>query len=612
MKIKNIIIHITLIIALVGCKDALDKRDLNVVDDQVIWEDEAQATLYINKLYEDNMPKMSLGSNSSLSDEFFSSSQSSTDLLYGLVQAGDIDKPVKTLDREKYQLIRRINIGIRGLNNSSMSDEIIGPLKGQALFLRAVRYWELVQLYGGVPMVMNVQDPYNDDLNIPRYTTAESIQLIIDDLDLASEILPIEWEQAVDKGRITSGAAMAYKARILLSWASPLFNPENKQERWQLAYDAGNNAINLLSQMSVPRGLLSDFSQLFTTDVLDNEEAVIYRRYSSDVGSAYASGWEANARPPSTGGVGSYNPTWELVKAFPMSNGKLIMDANSGYDSTLFWQDRDPRFYATVAYNGCDWDMEGREAGQKQWNYIRNIHENNRAPASGFWCKKATDPTIPIASTGQTSTSWIELRYAEVLLNQAECANELGKMDEALTLIRRIRQRAGIESGNGTFGIENSISQIDLRQIIMIERQVEFAFENKRYWDLRRRLMFRNDMGNIIKKLNGTKRHGLQINAKEPWDERIREVGPYRNWSRIDTVTYFNLIDINNRQDYNTYFTTSLKVMEGINTATNEIYNLNYLSLYDFLPIYSAFLQKSPAVEQTKGWVNGTFDPLAE
>lgn len=610
MKIRNynIIVLLSISIFLAACVDVLDKRDLNSVDD-MIWDNPVQATLYVNTLYAANMPGMSLGENSAMTDEMFSSSESYINFMYGLVTENDIDA-LKVMHREKYQAIRRINFCINGLENSALDDSIKGTILGQALFFRAYRYWEMVQLYGGIPMIFEPLDPFTDELDIPRSTTAESFQLIIQDLDQAISALPVDWPLAEDNGRITSGAAAAFKGRILLSWASPLFNRDNKQERWQQAYDASKQADELLSQMNTPRALHSDFSTIFTSSVLSNTEAIIFKRYDPTISTEFSTGWESSVRPRSGGGNFGYQPTWELVKAFPMANGKLISETGSGYDSTYFWQNRDPRFYATIAYNGCEWPMTGR-TNNIQWSYDRNRYEGNTKSGTSFFNRKATDSNIPVESIGQTGTSWIELRYAEVLLNIAECANELGKKDEALENIRAIRARAGIEAGDGSYGISNSVSKEKLRELIMIERQVEFAFENKRYFDLRRRLMYRNDLGELVKKFNGNKRHGFNYKAKTPWNQRINEPGAeYHGYSRLDTAVYFGYVDINDAENLNSYFEIELKEMEAI--VGGQVQAINYRELYDFFAIPGNFLTRGEAIEQTKGWVYGTFDPLAE
>ena len=105
--------------------------------------------------------------------------------------------------------------------------------------------------------------------------------------------------------------------------------------------------------------------------------------------------------------------------------------------------------------------------------------------------------------TERSSTDWIEIRFTEVLMNYAECAAENGKLDEAYGVLKRIRQRAGIEAGsNGMYGLKANMSHDEMIAAIMLERKIEFAYEGKRYWDLRRRRMFASEM-------NGTRRHGL-------------------------------------------------------------------------------------------------------
>jgi hypothetical protein len=608
MKFNNYIIFIFILAVGVACTDVLDKRDLNSVND-IVWDDADQAMLYVNNLYVDNMPGISLGQNSAYTDEMFSPSEEFTDLVYGVVNNTNIDA-VKVLHREKYQLIRSINFCVEGLENSSLDDSIKGAIMGQALFFRAYRYWEMVRLYGGIPMVMETQDPYTDDMDVPRSSTTESINFILKDLNDAIDLLPVEWPLSEDCGRITSGAVAAFKGRVLLTWASPLFNRDNDQERWQQSYDASKQAVGLLQQMSTPRSLHPDFSTIFTSNVLTNTEAVIFKRYSPAEGTSYTNDWESDVRPNSAGGSFSYQPTWELVKAFPMKNGQFIDEAGSGYDSTYFWQNRAPRFYATVAYNGCEWDVVGR-VNATQWSYDRNRFESNTKSGTSFYNRKATDPTISIDDVSQTGTTWHELRYAEVLLNLAESANEIGEKAEAIQLVRSIRERAGIESNGGTFGVDDGVSQNMLRQIIIRERQVEFAFENKRYWDIRRRLLYRNDIGDYVKKLNGKKRHGFSLSAKSPWNQRISDTeSEYNGYTRIDTAVYFGYVDVNDSENYNSYFDIEYKEMEA--KMSGEIQSFDYKELYDFFAVSSNFLTKSPAVEQTIGWVNGTFDPLAE
>lgn len=610
MKIKSSIIVLVVMTILSGCTDVLDKHNLNSVNDQ-IWDNEGTATLYLNKLYEDNMPGMSLGEDLGRSDESYTSSESVTNLVYGYVDNTDlattyVGRSTDVFHKDNYVLIRQINLCIDGMKESALSDSVCGIILGQAYFLRAYRYWEIIKLYGGVPMVLHAQDPFFENMDMARNTTSECIDLLVEDLDYAIANLPDNWD-ATNLGRITRGAVAAYKGRILLNWASPMFNPNNEADRWQRAYDANKEAMEMLA--AAGRGLHPDFSTIFTTSASTNVEAVLFKLYNANAGNDYATSWESTIRPRSGGGSGSSNPTWNLVKAFPMANGKWISDPTSGYDSTFYWKNRDPRFYATIAYNGCTWKMEGKDT-EIQWTYDRNIQENNSKPGTGFYCKKASDPTLPMDKVKYGSATWHELRYAEVLLNFAECANEVGKPEEAIEQLKRIRERAGIEPGeDGNYGLPAGGSQNEILEAVIHERQIEFAFENKRYWDLRRRTMFRNDLGPNTPKLNGTQRYGMLTSINAKYSRVITDqTSPYYGWKAVDTAAYFGSIDINDNAIYNQYFKTTIRSMEVV---LNEVSTpINYLPLYDFFAVPSAMLQSCDSIKQTIGWFDGSFDPL--
>jgi len=612
MKNVKLIILVLSLYSLTGCMDVLDKHNLNSVSDQ-IWDNEGTATLYLNNLYEDNMPGMSLGESSYYTDETYSASESVVKLMYGLVDNTDfsttyINRATDIFHKDNYKLIRQINICIDGVKASTLSDSIKGLILGQAYFLRAYRYWEIIKLYGGIPMVLHTQDPFTENMNLPRNKTSQCIDYLCEDLDFAIEHLPVQWDNN-NLGRITSGAAAAYKGRILLNWASPLFNRQNKTERWTRAYDANKTAIEILTKSN--RGLHPDYNTIFTTPTLGNVEAILFKQYNISAGTAFTTGWEATIRPRSGGGSGSCNPTWNLVKAFPMANGKRITDAGSGYDSTYFWQNRDPRFYATIAYNGCTWKMAGKST-DIQWAYDRNIQENNSKPGTGFYCRKASDPNLNKDATGLGSATWHELRYAEVLLNFAECANEVGKPAEAIEQLKKIRARAGIQEGDGSFGLPVNGSKAELLEAIIYERQIELCLENKRYWDLRRRLMFRNDLGPNTPKLNGSYRYGLltSINSKYVRPVTSDKESPLYGWKMVDTAAYNGHININDKLVYNAYFRTSLRVMEA--TLDEVPLSLNYPEFFDFFAVPSAILQSSDSVKQTVNWFDGSFNPLDE
>ena len=581
---KKYIPIILLTLIFTGCEDILDKPDPSTINPE-IWDNEQAATLFLNKLYDANMP--TFGGNANRSDE----SPGGDEYMYGTLTTASVgDYSLAT-----YRKIRDINIGIHEALNGNMPEEGKNRILGQLYFMRAWRYWDLVDLYGGVPMVLKPLDPYNDDLDDPRNKTSECIDIIVADLDNAIAMLPSSWSSG-ERGRITRGAAAALKGRVLLFWASPQFNPDNKNERWERAYEANKAAKDTLEKDGY--ALHPHFDEIFLDE--GNAEFIFGRLYDFNADKVH--GWDNSVRPVDAGLTGgtSNNPTWNLVKAFPMSNGLSITDPSSGYDSVYFWKNRDPRFYATIGYNGCKWEFTGLPANRVQWHYYyyQNIQgtlyqvpvETPRTTTTGFYCRKAVNPDISKELCNQVGTDWPEIRMAEVLLSLAECANEVGKTQEAYNELIAIRDRAGITAGsNGLYGLKQGMDKNEMREAVMLERQIELAFENKRSWDLRRRNWF-------DEKLNGTRRYGLKTILK-----------PLPDTTYAYTAAWFLTVrdTINLDKDYDKYFTAELWVKDEANT-------INFPQpLYNFFAIPPDMLDRSPAVEQTLLW-GGAFDPLAE
>lgn len=457
-------------------------------------------------------------------------------------------------------------------------------------------------------MVLKTLNPYEDELNDPRNKTSESIEIIISDLDKAIAGLPPSWPDA-EIGRITKGAAAAMKGRILLYWASPQYNVNNDPARWERAYLANKEAKTIL--VSAGKALHGSFNNIFLVEGSANKEAVLVRPFnlSADV----TNSWENSARPREVGGNGGgVNPTLGLVSAFPMKNGKAIADPTSGYDPVHFWKDRDPRFYSTIVYNGATYEFPSITggSGRKQWTYYYYEYRNgaptttlksvetNGPTVTGFYTRKMVNPNIAQVDVSRSGTDWIEIRFAEVLLNLAEAANEAGHIDEAYTEMREIRKRAGIESNGNTYGLPDAMTKEQMRAAIMNERQVELAYEDKRYWDLRRRNMFAEDLPGVANtKLNGTKRLGIRIILKP-------------EYNNADFVNIRNNINLDT--DFDTYFTVEVREMDPqpLNYRQPAVPGPNNPS-YNFFPIQTSLINRSPALKQTQGWAaENTFNPF--
>ena len=572
MKIMNnkffIVIPILLLtmILYTQCTKVLDKSDLSAIPEQAVWNDVNLATAYVNRLYLDIMPVWQ--NNSGESDE----AAGGTALMYGQYTENSVDYWTNP-----YSFIRNVNILLRDVAIGKLTVTDQNSLKGQALFLRAWQYFQLVSRYGGVPLILKPQG-LDEDLKVSRNKTSECITQIIKDLDDAAALLPNSWT-GTEQGRITKGAALAVKGRVLLHFASEQYDPtQSASGRWTAAYDANKIAKDI--NVTAGKALLSNFKEKYITEGVGNTEAIFVTRFNNP---GRTHNHDACARPldEAQNCTGADQPTLAMVQAYPMINGLPITDPASGYNPNAFWLNRDPRFAATIAYNGCLWELSGK-SGRIQWTFTGSQQTGG---SNGFYCRKGLFEGYKSNETEISGTDWIELSFAEVLMNLAESANETGKTSEAYDVLISIRKRAGIEIGvNGMYGLKSGMTKVEMREAILQERRLEFAFEGKRAQDMRRRRLYAS--------MNGTRRKGLDIKLIAFSGDKPAFYKAYAAGS------------VNLNTNYSTYFTD---VVKELDQNTNVI---NYKSEYYCYAIPLTHIEKNVNLLQTKGWTSGTFDPL--
>lgn len=595
------ILSITLLlVSVLGCKkDFFELEDPNGIDD-AIWNDEGAVNLYLYKGYDLMMPTWPVpGAIHNTSDEL---NNANTAFLYGTLTESsvtDIGTANNNVTATRYADIRRCNTAIDGMNAGSLPDAVRNPLKGQFFFLRAFVYFRLVSIYGGVPLVLHPQSLSDESLDVPRSKTSECITQIVKDLDSAIAYLPKTWP-AAEKGKVPQAAALAFKGKVLMYWASPQFNPTGISSRWEDAYIAAKAAYD--SCVAQGYQLYSNYANIFVDESSANKEILLVRNLdATSVSPARGTNNEhiTRARSETNGlaGGGSNQPTVQLVNAYTMKDGLPISQSSVTfpYNSTLFWQNRDPRFDMSIAYNGGIWPLSSK-AGRKQWNYQGVTDESGGLTATGFYCKRICNPNLPAVQTlynsntgGGSGMDWIEIRFAEVIMNLAECANETGRLTEAKDMVRRIRQRAGIVAGASDYGMAIATDMVTMRSLIMNERMVEFAMEGKRYWDLRRT--------RTLHLLTGTVRTGTRWTPKSPWTVATLEALTASGIKRRDTA------DLNNITTYNAMFTLS-------SVSLDPTTPINIPQTYYFYALPPNFLGSSYLLQQTNGWSGGTFDPL--
>jgi len=599
-----------LMTSLVACKK--DSEFFDIEDPQginsAIWNDAGAVGLFLNRTYGLVIPQWPApgtapGNIHITSDEM---NGGNTGFLYGTLTENSVTDmgTANSTTANRYFDIRRCNLALEGLNASSTIPEAEKrTLRAQFYFLRGYIYFRLVNLYGGVPLILQPQvlDEKGQVPAVPRSKTSECIAAIVKDLDSASAGLPALWTGS-DVGRITRATAMAMKGKVLMYWASKQFNPSNIASRWEDAYQANKAAYTQAVQDGYI--LLSKYSDIFLVE--DNREVMLVRKYNTS--RDFGTNIETIIRPFSeSAATPSFQPTWNLVQSYPMKDGlpPTASSATYPYNAIQYWKDRDPRFEASIVYNGAAWPLSGK-GNRRQWVYNGVFDESSGSIQTGFYTKRFSNPALTATqavynsnSGGGSGMDWIEMRFAELVLNLAECANETGRLSEAKDMVRMTRQRAGIVAGAQDYGMGIANDAAAMRTLILNERQVEFALEGKRHFDLRRTANF-----GLI-----TARQSYKVSVKSPYVAGLPPATPdptkiYLDAANAQGIRPRDTVDINNLVTYQKVFNTPGTV------ASIESSPISIPSKYYFYAIPNFFSQNSFVIEQTIGWINGTFDPL--
>ncbi len=579
-KIIYLIGSILLIVVIEGC-NPLDKENLTAISNIDVITNSEIAEAYVNNIYANLMPGFDVNQGQD-SDEAMKVMGAGTisDYLTGQITAD-------SYYYYPYDVIRNVNIFLKLMEeDASFDQDIIDRLTGEALFWRAWAYFKMIRAYGGVPLILKAESPTDEEaVFVPRATTSNCFEQIIVDLDDAMGLLP----SPSGNGRIDKGAAMAFKGRVLLFRASPQFNRNNNLDLWQAAYDANKAAVNYLNGQG--KGLLEDFSKIWVEEM--NKEVIMVTRYSyPEATNGMTQVCIMPLKYGESGCAGGNQPSLELVNSFPMKDGSK-WDPNA-MDYSALHQDRDDRFYATIIYNGAAPYLKAMFGVENMWTYYYNKDGDPSTGINGkevradffesyesrssFYSNKMVDPNIDASNKENGEIDWIEIRYAEVIMNLAEAANEIDETNEALDILYQLRERANIEPGqNGKYGITATAKE-EIRQTIMDERFVEFAFETKRFWDLRRWRIYKSRMEG----LEGSVKHGLRIEWDGSTDERPKGLE--------DMDEIWDMFSVNVTEDI-------------------EIINMLEEDNYSFFGLPSTYLERNSKLEQNNTW-GGTFNPL--
>ncbi|MBR5018041.1 MAG: RagB/SusD family nutrient uptake outer membrane protein [Bacteroidales bacterium] len=354
-------------------------------------------------------------------------------------------------------------------------------------FLRAYFYFELLRTYGDVPLVTTTLTNAQAN-NIQRTPADQIVKFIVDELDAVAPYLPVSYttEVGAEIGRATRIAAFALKARTLLYAASPLFNPTNDVTKWEKAAEACKFILDNASTWGLK---LSTYGSLWGHDAFFNQELIF------GLGRGESNSFEmANYPIGIENGASGNCPTQSFVDQYEyQDNGQTFAQRYPGsIDLTQVdpYEGLDPRFALTVVKNGDQWPSNGSQ--QKTMETF--IGGFNAAPKYGatptsYYLRKYVDGSCVTTADNQTRRrhTWILFRLGEFYLDYAEAvfhatgsANDATYGLTANEAVNKLRSRADIQMPKFTEDGDAWVERYER------ERLVELAFENHRFWDVRR------------------------------------------------------------------------------------------------------------------------------
>lgn len=354
----------------------------------------------------------------------------------------------------------------------------------EARVLRAYYFFELARRYGDIPMPL-AKLSIEEANNIEKTPFDEVINFIVAECDEAAAHLPNTFVGMRDDeiGRTTKGFALAVKAKALLYAASPLHNPGGDKAKWQKAAAAAKAIMDMNYYKLDPAEKANNYMSSEVILAIARSESQSFEKYNFPVRFTYGS---------RTSMAGTY-PTQNLVDAFQTINGYDITLGSNGwvtsdpaFDVTKPYENRDPRFARAILANGMAFKGSTIETfvGGRDYSATRS----DLGTVTGYYLHRYIVDDVDFTPEAMVSArhQWIVYRYAEALLSFAEAANEaLGSPTDAslgisaLDALNQVRANAGMPAVNAT-------SYSAFQEAVRREWRVEFAFEDHRFWDVRR------------------------------------------------------------------------------------------------------------------------------
>lgn len=505
---KTIIWKTTLLSLLMGglasC-DVLDVEPLDSCTESTVFENSGMIEAYVTKNY--TLPRNGWGQAALrfVCDESMNN--------FSWWSSWNINKGEMTPDQlgglniwnDYYSYIKNCNKFFETANMDVVDEPLRTLLIGEMTFFRAYYYMELVNRFGGVPLVTKTFELDDTDMMLPRNSYEECVDFILKEFQKAADMLP-ERHYNADFGRVTKGAALAMKCRMELYAASPLWNTSDDKTRWEAA------AATAEQVMALGYYLDPDYKGLFLNP--KSPEIIYERLYTNEFGHWFD--WENT--PNGWSGYSATCVLQEMVDSYEMEDGTMPDPSKYATATSDPWLGRDPRFYASVVCDGQAFrngtvdawiNEDGQtggsdsEYGTDSWNYSKThyfIRKFMNESLLNIWSDKGSQP-------------WIYCRLAEIYLNYAEAKFHCGDEETARKYVNLVRERA--RNGNPDILPDVTESGEALLKRIQHERKIELAFEEHRFFDVRRwKIAEETENGKvhgiqIIRKQDGTKRYEL-------------------------------------------------------------------------------------------------------
>lgn len=421
---------------------------------------------------------------------------------------------------ERYwKSIRTINVFLQNIPTAAVNSETDrSRMTAEAHVLRAYYYLQLIKWYGALPII---KVPFPDDVDystVKKSSAVDCLKFVVEDCETAMLCEDLPWRIVNDREfrRLTRAMAAAIRSQAALYAASPLYNTGG-ENLWDYAYEKNKdsyqklkaNGYELYTQQHHPEEYLNAYGEYFAQNATGGANPIDRETIWLDIKDNWGMWWVWGLPIQSNYRAGCV-PSQELVDAYDMlETGKPVLDLKqsyldethlqpnytegSGYNPARPYEGRDPRFYATIIYNGASIYVGNTKSVVQTYNGGNSeLRDNDRRyTRTGYYLNKYRNWQAYSGLSGQDG-KWKHYRMGEVYLNLAEAAIEAGHIDEGLALINDIRHRAGFDPSVDV----TATTQEEARLLLRHERQVEFAFEEHRFFDTRRWTRNEEDLEN--------------------------------------------------------------------------------------------------------------------